>query len=313
VEPSPWALAAGPLAGGLARTLVSHWLYRATPARWAWDPEHVRTLVAFGRWVVGGTMVTFVAQQFHVLYLGKFLPLAILGVYQVAWSFCAQASKPLTVLANRVVIPHFAEFQRRSCEEHGQVVQAGLKKYLPACLLLCVSAGLFAPALFGFFYQRAFVDGGRLGRLLAVVVWFMVLQHVPRSALLSLGASRGVAVMALANALLTVVGIVAGYTLGGGSVPGAIWGNALGNVAGCLAGWLALRGRGLAIGRPMVAYSLAFLALSWLGAQTSALLEDGAQLSTRGASLMTTAVIAGALALWVWRRTLSPLLAERGR
>jgi O-antigen/teichoic acid export membrane protein len=273
----------------------------------------VRALMDFGRWVVGGTMVTFVAQQFHVLYLGKFLPLAILGVYQVAWSFCAQASKPLTVLANRVVIPHFAEFQRRSPQEHGQAVHASLLKYLPACLLVCVSAGLFAPALFGFFYQRAFVDGGRMGRLLAVVVWFMVLQHVPRSALLSLGASRGVAVMALGNALLTVLGIVAGYTLGGGSVPGAIWGNALGNVAGCLAGWLALRGRGLAVGRPMVLYSLAFLALSWVGAQGSAFLEGGLLLSARAASLISTALIGGVLALWVWRRTLSPLLAERGR
>ncbi len=215
------------------------------------------------------------------------------------------------MLANRVIIPHCAEFQRRSHEEHSRAVSASLARFLPTCLLACLCAGLFAPALFGFFYQRAFVDGGRMGRLLAVAVWFMVLQHVPRSALLSVGASRAVAGMALGNALLTVVGIVAGFSLGGGSVPGAIWGNALGNVAGCGCGWLALRRRGLAAGAPMVLYSLAFLALSLAGASLATLLERGADLSRRVASLASTAALGAPLALWVWRRTVLSFLAQR--
>ncbi len=311
VSPGVWALAAGPLVGGFARALASHWLYRRTPARLAWQREHARALVSFGRWVIWGTMVSFIAQQFHVLYLAKFLPLAILGVYNVAWGFCAQASKPLTMLANRVIIPHFAEFQRRSREQHSEAVRASLANFLPACLLVCVCAALFSPALFGFFYERAFVDGGRMGRQLAIVAWFMVLQQVPRSVLLSLGGSREVAVMALWNAVLTVVGIVLGFTAGGGSVPGAIWGNALGNVAGCASGALAMRRRGLFAGQTMVAYSLVFLVLSQAGAALASWAGGVLGVSESLSSLLATLLAGTTLGAWVWWRAVMPFLAAR--
>src|SRR6185503_8059316 len=95
--------------------------------------------------------------------------------------------------------------------------------------------------------------------------WFMILQHVPRCALLALGTSRGVASMALWNAVFTVVGIVGGYALQGGSLAGAILGNALGNVAGCIVGWWSMRACGLRVGRTMAFHSLGFLALLGAG------------------------------------------------
>jgi O-antigen/teichoic acid export membrane protein len=303
LDPSAWALAVGPLAGGFVRSVVSHLWYRADTALPGWNREHARALLRYGRYVVGGTMVTFVAQQFHVLYLGKLLPLAVLGVYQVAWNFSAQAAKPITALANRVIIPHYAEHHRRSASEHEAVVRRSLARFLPACLLFCVGAGLFAPSLFGLFYDDSFASGGTMGELFAVVVWFMVLQHVPRSALLSVGASRAVAGMALANALFTVAGIVGGYLLGGGSIAGAIVGNALGNVAGCIAGSRSLRRHGLDLARPMAGYSLLFLALLGAGVLCAAGVERGTGLERAYASLVATVLFSAPRALWVWRGT----------
>jgi O-antigen/teichoic acid export membrane protein len=268
-----------------------------------WDREHARDLTSYGRWVLGGTMVSFVAQQFHVLFLGKFLALCVLGVYQLAWNFCAQASKPVTALANRGIIPHYAEFQRRSAVEHGDVVRRSLPRFLPACLLACLCAGMFAPALFGLFYDDSFAEGGPMGRLFAVVVWFMVLQHVPRSALLSLGASREQAGTALCNAVMTVIGVVGGFLLGGRSITGAILGNALGNVAGCAYGALALHRRGIRVARAMTGYSLLFLALLGLGVGLSEAAAEGGWCSAPVASLGMTLVLALPLSFWVYRST----------
>ena len=311
VEPSVWALAAGPLVGGVFKTVASHRVIPGERLRFAWDREHVRSLFDFGKWVIGGTIVSFVAQQFHVLYLAKFLPLAVLGVYQVAWNFCVQASKPLTVLSNRVIIPHFATFGRQGTREHAGAVDAAVGRFLPACLLITVATGLVGPALFGFFYERSFVEGGAMGRLLAGVVWFMVLQHVPRSALLSIGVSRKVASMALVNALFTVGGIVSGFVLTRGSVPGAIIGNAAGNVAGSVWGVLAARREGLALGAPMARYSLAFLLLSGAGYVATNQLVERLGWSEALASTLVTALFAAPLALFVWRRTGRALFARR--
>jgi O-antigen/teichoic acid export membrane protein len=311
LEPSVWALAAGPLVGGLCKTLASHRLIGGERLCFGWNREHVRSLFDFGKWVIGGTIVSFLAQQFHVLYLAKFLPLAILGVYQVAWNFCVQASKPLTVLSNRVIIPHFAEFGRQGVAEHSEAVGRALGRFLPACLLICVCTGLACPALFGFFYEQSFVEGGTMGRLLSCAVWFMVLQHVPRSALLSIGVSRKVASMALVNAIFTVGGIVSGYILTKGSVPGAILGNALGNVAGCTWGVLTARRVGLRVGRAMLCYSLWFLALSLLGYAMAQMLVGELGWTEALASAVVTLVFGVPLSILVWIRVGRTLLSKR--
>ncbi len=309
-HPGPWALALGPLAGGGVRALVSHVLYRAERVPFAWERETARELFAYSRWIIGSTTVSFVAQQFHLLYLAKFLAQGVYGVYGVAWNLCAQASKPMTALANRVIIPHLAEAHRGAPAELERALHSSLSRFLPACCLVCVGAGLFAPAMFGLFYDDSFAAGGAMGRLFAIVVWFMILQHVPRCALLALGTSRGLASMALWNAILTVVGIVGGYALEGGSLAGAILGNALGNVAGCLVGWWSMRANGLCVGRVMAGYSLAFLSLLGVGVFASEELVELGRLTPSLASLAATFLFGLPLAAWVWRSTISPLRAR---
>ena len=196
-------------------------------------------------------------------------------------------------------------------KEHAGAVGDALRRFLPACLLVTVCTGLGSPALFGFFYEQSFAGGGDMGRLLAGVVWFMVLQHVPRSALLSIGVSSKVASMAFMNAVFTVGGIVGGYALTRGSVPGAIIGNAIGNVAGCAWGIIMARGCGLKVGRPMVTYSLWFVFLSLSGYALDEMLVEQHHWSGPWASTAATVVFGVPLAIVVWFRTGRALLAKR--
>jgi len=310
LSPSVWALVAGPLAGGLVKTVASHVLTPETRLRLRWERDSVHALVHFGKWVYAGTLAALVAQQFLTLYLGKLVPLALLGVYRVAWNFTVHASKPLTMLANQVVIPLLAEYGRSQRESYSERVAASLRRYLPTCLLVCVCTAISCPALFGYFFPAAFADGGTMGRYLAVVVWFMILQHVPRSALLALGSSKGVFQMTAWNAGVTIAGCVLGYQLG--SIRGAILGNALGNVAGCLCGVWVSRGMALGIGRPMLGYSLAFVALAFGGSAAGDAAHAAFPEITRPlASLVMTIVVGLPLGLWVWGRTARPFLASR--
>ena len=151
-----------------------------------------------------------------------------------------------------------------------------------------------------------------MGGLFAIVVWFMILQHVPRCALLALGTSKRVASMALWNAVFTVMGIVGGYALQGGSLAGAILGNALGKVAGCIVGWSAMRACGLRVGGVMTSHSLGFLALLGAGILASEELVHLGWLTPSVASLSATGLFGLPLAAWVWRSTISPLRADRG-
>jgi O-antigen/teichoic acid export membrane protein len=312
IHPGPWGLALGPLVGGCARTLASHAIYRAERAPFTWNKAYAQELFDYSRWILGSTTVSFVAQQFHMLYLPKFIAQSVFGVYGLAWNLCAQASKPMTALANRVLIPHLAEANRGSPAELAAAMKKSIAGFLPACLLLCLGAGLFAPAMFGLFYSASFADGGPMGELFAVVVWFMILQHVPRCALLSLGNSKAVASMAIWNAVLTVIGIIGGFAFQGGSLSGAILGNALGNVAGCLVGWWAMRRHGLEAGRAMTNYSLGFCALLAAGGFGADECVRLGWASSSVASLAATTLVCAPLTIWVWIGTIAPMRARRG-
>ncbi len=307
IEPTVWALAVGPVAGGAVKTVLSHVWLRHEHSRLQWERETVRDLVTFGKWVYLGALTAFVSQQFHVLFLGKVAALAVTGVYQVAWNFVVQSSKPLTMLSNKVMIPFFAEYGRKGKD---LPVMRTFDKFLPACLVVCVGAFLICPALFGYFYPRTYVDGGYMGRLLAIVVWFMILQHVPRSALLSLGHSRGVFWMTLLNALITVGGVVLGFRIG--AVRGLILGNALGNLVGCLVGAWMCRAQGVRVGLPMVYYSMLFAALTTSGLTLSfGLQAPWLDLSPRVASLISTTVLMIPAFALLWKRTLRGALESR--
>ncbi len=318
VEPGVWALAAGPLVGCVTKLVLSHALLPDRNLRFAWERSAVGDLFSFGKWVFVGTVTAFLAQQFHVLYLGRAASLAVVGVYQLAWNFVVQSSKPLTMLSNRVMIPLFAQHGRTSPEVLSASVHRGLDRYLPACVLVCTSAGLLCHALFGYLYEESFADGGKMGGLLAVVVWFMILQHAPRSALLSRGHSRDVFFLTATNAVVTVVGCVVGFLIGRltelplGGVRGMMIGNALGNLAGCVVGARRSRAVGLAVGGAMVRYSVLFLVASAVGhALILGLPQAIVWLSEPAASLVATVLVSIPLWFVVWKRSLRDFLAER--
>ncbi|MFT5688022.1 MAG: O-antigen/teichoic acid export membrane protein [Planctomycetota bacterium] len=267
---SVFALAIGPVVGGFVRTGLSHIVFSELKLRPHWEPEAAKALFRFGKWVFLGTCAAFVAQQFLTLFLGKFVFQAIHGVYDRAWIYAASASRPLTMLQNQVMIPLFAEQGRQDRKQLGSQVALVMGRFLPACLFICICCGLFAPAFFGWFFPLDYIDAGNMVRYISVVLWFMILQHVPRSAMLSIGNSRGVCLMMVTNALVTLWGVFVGYFFLGaltgiGGVRGAIIGNAIGNIAGCVVGAIIARRSGFPLGKPMLHYSILFLALYGFG------------------------------------------------
>ena len=316
VDPSPWALAIGPLVGGTVKTVMSHILIPEVRLRLQWDWPMARDLIHFGKWIYAGTVASFIAQQFLTLYLGKMVIDSILGLYQMAWNFAAQSSKPLTLISNQVLLPLFAQGGRMSEEEHQLRVRQAIYRFLPSCLLIILGLGLFSPAFFRMFYRAEYHDAGNMSRYLAVVIWFMILQHVPRGAMLSLGNSRGVSYMMFANAAVTIVGCIGGYAVGKavgfGSLRGAILGNALGNIGGCLAGYAMARRGGIRLGRPMLKYSLAFVGLFAGGTMLDSYLQGlHTGLNPTVTSLLVTALAVVPLAPVVWMRTVKIVLDQR--
>jgi len=324
LDPSPWAMVAGRLTGTTTVMILSHTVLKGPRMRFRLERESARDLIEFGKWIMLGTLTVYLAQQFDRLFLAKLIPLSVLGVYSLGRVLVMSLTKIVTGISNQVLIPLFSEYARSEGVDHGGRLRSSLGRFLPACLFLTVGAFCVSPAFFGYLYKDDYAGAGYFARWSCIVVWFMILQHVPRSGLLSLGDSRSNAVMTFANAGVTIIGCLAGYWWGnrlGAAVEGVILGTALGNVSGCLAGAMRMGKHGIHVGVSMIVYTLAALgigavilgfegaALNWSEAQATAVMARDALpprwtgwVDWRTVSVASTLLTGIPLAILVWTR-----------
>jgi O-antigen/teichoic acid export membrane protein len=86
IQPTIWALVAGRIASEVVRTIVSYRILPEIRPRFTWDQQSVRELIRFGRWILIGTALTFLALQSDRLILGKLISFQLLGVYGIAFT-----------------------------------------------------------------------------------------------------------------------------------------------------------------------------------------------------------------------------------
>lgn len=205
---SVWALVAGMVTGSAVRLLLGNVLFPGPSNRLRWDRSAASSLLHFGKWVFVSSVVTFIAQQGDRLVFGSILPMARLGVYNLALMLCEIPGTLISSLAFKIVFPVFSELRRTSTD-----VDAAWRKASAAVALLGGSAALFlfiaGPYAVQLLYDDRYADAMWMLRLLALGVWGTSLVHLTASVVLAGGQVKW---LAAANAV-RVVWVVGGVPL----------------------------------------------------------------------------------------------------
>jgi len=106
---SVWALVFGLLAGNLARLIVSYRIHSYRP-HFQLDLKKIKVLFNFGKWVLGSSIVVFLATQGDDLFVGKVMGVTALGFYQMAFRFANLPSSEIGVFS-RVAFPLYSKLQ----------------------------------------------------------------------------------------------------------------------------------------------------------------------------------------------------------
>ena len=183
---SVWALVAGMIAASLARATFSHVVLGSERNRVRWETEAVRSLLHFGKWVFASSIVTFLAQQGNRLVFGRMLPLARLGVYNIALTLCEAPSALISTISFKVFFPLFSEMRRTSPD-----VDAAYRRASSALALLG-GAGALAlvvagPLLVATLYDSRYAEASWILRLLALGIWGSSLVHFTAAVVLASG------------------------------------------------------------------------------------------------------------------------------
>jgi len=109
------ALVAARLASEVVRTWLSYGLMKnAVRPRFVLERDALRSLLTFGRWIMIGTALTFLANQSDRLILPKLLPKPIafqtLGVYGIAFALSDLPRQIIAMFTAKVGFPFIAKF-----------------------------------------------------------------------------------------------------------------------------------------------------------------------------------------------------------
>jgi O-antigen/teichoic acid export membrane protein len=185
-DPSLWALVGGRIASELTRTVISFFIIPDLRPRFVLDKECIHSLLHFGKWILIGTALTFLATQSDRLILGKLISIEALGVYGVAFALSDMPRQIIGMFCMRVGFPFIARFAQQPRHEYRSIF---LKYRLPVLvvgglgLVLVVCTG---DQLVLHLYDHRYRAAAWMVVVLALGLWHTMLYSTLSPAILAL-------------------------------------------------------------------------------------------------------------------------------
>jgi O-antigen/teichoic acid export membrane protein len=231
ISPSVWALVAGTLAASLFRLAISYAVFGRERPHLAWDRASLLAIVAFGSWIVLNTPLGFVAEQADRFTLGKLVPLAVLGVYQIAATLTGLPYNVLSRVGGSILFPTFSRARDGGLDTRRVYHQARLPIEISGGLLI---AGLIAcgPVLIQLLWDERWHEAGWMVLPLAISQWFRIISLPGASALFAEGQPYWMVIANTARILGYFVFVPLGWLSAdmGGALVGFAAGESLGFV-----------------------------------------------------------------------------------
>lgn len=185
-QPSLMALVAGRLISEAVRTIVSYFMMPELRSRFTWHQESLRALVKFGRWILIGTALTFLASQSDRLILAKLIPFQLLGIYGIAFQISDVPRQVILQFCSRVGFPFIARFSDRPRREYQNIIRKYRMPVLAVGGLMLILVVCTGDLFITHVYDRRYHEAAWMIGILTVGLWHTLLYSTTNPAILSL-------------------------------------------------------------------------------------------------------------------------------
>jgi len=186
---SVWAPAIGLVLAVAIRSALSYALPDAAQ-RPRLDREVVRRIVDFGKWIAVTSLVMYAATNLDRLYLGRVVPLALLGIYGIARAIAELPTTLARRMSYQIIFPALAAAAEGGGDDRAGAMAAIGRSRGP--FVLAAAAGLalaasVADLLIGAIYDPRYAGAGWMLAVLLGGAVFAVLSNLNEALLLSAG------------------------------------------------------------------------------------------------------------------------------
>ena len=105
-----WALVLGLLAGSMLKCVVSYIIHSYRP-HFRLDLKKTLELFKFGKWVMASSILVFLINQGDDIFVGKFIGVTALGLYQMAFKISNIPTTEITHVISQVTFPAYSKLQ----------------------------------------------------------------------------------------------------------------------------------------------------------------------------------------------------------
>ena len=187
-----WALVVGNLASLLYKAAFSHSpLIPGIRNKFHWEKSDIKDILHFGKWIFLGTAFFFFASQADRLYLGRLVPLAVLGVYGIAYQISDVPRSVINAFSYRVGYPFIAKIIHLPMAEF-RIQFLRYRRYvlLLGALLLSLMV-VWGDVVIRKLYKPIYAnDAAWMVPILAIGLWHTLMYQTTSPVLLSLGKSK---------------------------------------------------------------------------------------------------------------------------
>ncbi|MDQ7069895.1 MAG: oligosaccharide flippase family protein [Rhodobacterales bacterium] len=207
---SVWALVFSGIIGALAQLFLYNRFLPGMKNRFRWEGPAAHELIRFGKWIFLSTIAGFALSQGDRIVLGKFLPLEVLGVYNIGYFL---ASFPLLlggVVIRRVLIPLYREKPPAQSRENFAKLQKMRFVMTGLVFSLVFVFAVSGVALVQVMYDARYAMAGAVVVVIAVAQLPQVIVLTYDQAALAAGDSKRFFVLAATRAALMIAGLLIG-------------------------------------------------------------------------------------------------------
>ena len=215
VWPSVWVLVIGGVAGAGTQLVMSYVALPDSRNRFRWDKSAAGELFRFGRWIFLATLLTFAATQIDRLIVGKLVPLALLGVYNIAVQVMNMPTDLVMRVGSKLILP--AASKRKDLPR--EQFQAMLIKYRRAMLAMGITAisplVMFGDVFVVWVFDDRYVEAAWMVPILCLGMWPRVLYVSVEPTLTAFGKPQWRMISSLVKLIYVAVSIpLAFYSYG---------------------------------------------------------------------------------------------------
>lgn len=203
---SVWALVWGMHIGALVRCILTHTVLPGTPNRFRFEAAARKEIIAYGRWVMVSSSLTFGANSLDRLVLGKLVPIDMLGIFGIAKTLASAPQQLTDMIGYRVVFPLY-----RSIIGRGEDLAAALERarwpLMIAAGWLLAGVSACAQPVVDILYDERYAAAGGMLRLLPIGIWFQTVGATNTAAIRALGKPRVLAMASAAQVATLAIGL----------------------------------------------------------------------------------------------------------